>query len=342
MSPAASGGEMDSLHILPLSVLPLRNPNLAKHKLIKNSHLEGVLEVYSNRETGSGQVAISHLPEHFSVQNPLADPDMRMLRDLAYLPSYDVYSLRRNLRALGIAVNDHNALKLSEDMNRALAGYMARFTMPLLRAIYGEAGQEFTRFEDLVALFRDPDVKKALIKLKIMADRLGVALDQIPRFIEDYGDIFLSLSYYQHCLDRIEPLLEEFQGSVEEMKTSYQMRSKPQVVAEANRMQKMFACLLQFVKRMFEDFEARSQALWRNISAEKFRHVKDVIENAHGTVGGVLCGLTVKMNAWTNKFPHPKAGGPNARESFLLSDIRPGMADLVVLARGQGSVAGFT
>jgi hypothetical protein len=334
--------DMDALHVLPLHVLPLRNEGIAKHKLIKNAHLVGMLEAYSSRESGSGHVPITSLPEHFGLKNAVADPDFNMLLKLAALPSYDVYSLRRSLRGLGISIKDNSALKLSDDMNHELAGYMARFTKPLLMSIYGDTGNSITRFDDLVGLFRDPDIKKALAKLKMISEKLGVTLDQIPIFIEDYGDIFLSLSYYQHCLDRIRPTLEGFHLSVNEMKTSFQMKSKPQVVAEANRIQKMLHALLVFVTRMFEDFEARSQDMWKNLSAVKFRHVKDVIENAHGTIGGVLCGLTVKMTAWEKKFPNPKSGSPGAKEDFLLTDIRPGLNELMDIARGQANVAGYT
>jgi len=330
--------DMDALHVLPLHVLPLRNEGIGKTKLIKNAHLVGVLEAYSSRDGGSGQVPISHLPEHFGIKNAVSDPDFNMLLKLAALPSYDVYSLRRSLRALGIPIADNSALKLSEDMNRELAGYMSRFTKPLLMSIYGETGNDIARFDDLIGLFRDPDMKKALGKLKVMADKLGVTLDQIPKFIEDYGDIFLSLSYYQHCLDRITPTLEEFHRSVDEMKSSYQMKAKPQVIAEANRIQKMLNALLTFVKRVFEDFEARSKDLWQNLSAVKFKHVKDVIENAHGTVGGVLCGLTVKMTAWEKRFPTAKSGSPGAKEDFLLTEIRPGLGELMEIARSQASV----
>jgi len=333
--------DMDALHVLPLHVLPLRNEGIAKHKLIKNVHLVGVLEAYSSRESGSGLVPITSLPEHFGLKNAVADPDFNMLLKLAALPSYDIYSLRRSLRALGIAVNANSALKLSDDMNRELAGYMARFTKPLLMSIYGDAANGISRFDELVGLFRDPDMKKALAKLKIISEKLGVTLDQIPVFIEDYGDIFLSLSYYQHCLDRIRPTLEEFHRSVDEMKSSFQMRSKPQVIAEANRIQKILNALLAFVTRMFEDFEARSQDLWRNLSAVKFKSVKDIIESAHGTIGGVLCGLSVKMAAWEKKFPNHRSGSPGAKEDFLLTDIRPGLSELMDVARGQGNVVGY-
>lgn len=333
--------DMDALHILPLHILPLRHEGIAKHRLIKNHRLEGVLEAFSSRDTGTGQVPITSLPEHFGIKNAVTDPDFNMLLKLAALPSYDVYSLRRSLRSLGITIGNDSALRLSDEMNRALASYMARFTKPLLVSIYGDDNAEIGRFDDLVALFRDPDVKRALTKLKVMAEKLGVTLDQIPKFIEDYGDIFLSLSYYQHCLDRIRPTLDEFHRSVDDMKSSYQMKAKPQVIAEAARIQKMLNALLVFVRRMFEDFEARSQDLWRNLSAVRFKHIKDVIENAHSTVGGVLCGLTVKMTAWERRFPTPRSGSPGAKEDFLLTEIRPGLSELVEFARSQGTVAGY-
>ena len=174
-----------------------------------------------------------------------------------------------------------------------------------------------------------------------MADKLGVRLDQIPTFIEDYGDIFLSLSYYQQCFDAIMPKLEEFHRSMEDMKSSFQMKSKPLVIAEANRIQKILTALVAFVTRMFEDFKARSQDMWRNLSAAKFEHVKTVIENSHGTIGGVLCGITVKMTTWEKRFPNPKAGSPGAKEDFLLSDIRPGLTELIEMARKHSNIAGY-
>lgn len=96
------------------------------------------------------------------------------------MPSYDVYSLRRSLRGLGIEVNACKSLRLSENMQRSLTNYMTRFTRPLIHQVYGDADCHVQRFDDLVTLFRDPDPKKALAKLRQMADRLSIPLDYIP------------------------------------------------------------------------------------------------------------------------------------------------------------------
>lgn len=94
------------------------------------------------------------------------------------------------MRSLGIGIKENSALKLSDEMKREPAGYMARFTKPLLKSIYGDTENEISRFDDLVGLFRNPDIKKALGKLNLISENQGVRLDQIPVFIEDYAISF--------------------------------------------------------------------------------------------------------------------------------------------------------
>ena len=62
--------------------------------------------------------------------------------------------------------------------------------------------------------------------------------------------------------------------------------------------------------------------------------MRDFIEGMQVKVGSVLCGLTVKMNAWANQFPSPRAGGPGAKSDFLMTEMRPGMNELIATARG--------
>ncbi|MEQ9448232.1 MAG: hypothetical protein RLN70_04890, partial [Rhodospirillaceae bacterium] len=192
--------------------------------------------------------------------------------------------------------------------------------------------------EDLVGLFKDPDVKKALAQLKKMAEKLQIKIDQIPRFIEDYGDIFLSLSYYNHCLDRLTPLLESFIRSMNEMRKSLQVRNDRNLLAEMDKVDKRISGLISFLKRTFQDFAVMSQDLWDNLSASKFEQVKAYIESTQVKVGTVLCGLTVKMNAWVVRFPNERSGGPGAKGEFIMTDMRQGLTSIVDVARGEAWV----
>ncbi|TAL01042.1 MAG: hypothetical protein EPO08_11675 [Rhodospirillaceae bacterium] len=326
--------DMDSLFVLPLSIIPLTTESLRSSRLIKNHHMMSVIEVFGERATGSGQISVDHLPNHFQWKEGYGHKDMGILSKVAPLPSYDVYTLRRSLRELGVPVNNHADLKLTDDKNRQLTGYMTRFTLPLIREVYGETARDVQRFEDLVQLFKDPDVKKALARLKQMAEKLQIGIEQIPRFIEDYGDIFLALAYYNHCLDRLAPLIENFVQAMADLRKSMQVRNDRNLMAEIDRQEKMLTGLVNFLKRMFQEFGVMSRDLWSDLTASKFNQVRAYIESTQVKVGSVLCGLTVKMNAWATHFPNPRAGGPGAKCEFIMTEMRPGMTELIGLARG--------
>jgi hypothetical protein len=75
----------------------------------------------------------------------------------------------------------------------------------------------------------------------------------------------------------------------------------------------------------FESFEESTQDMWDNISYERFRSVEAMIKSYHTTIGGELCSLSVKMDAWKKLFPSKRAGGPARRADFILTEIRQGI-----------------
>ena len=317
--------DRDSLHVLPLSDIPLETPVLRSARLIKNAKLDSVVEIFGGMQTGSGQLQIEDLPPEFGwdVYEPPAD--MIILRKLAYLPSYDVYSLRLSLREHGIEVNTVDALKLSQAKSQELAVYMKDFTRPLISQIYGGDDVDIQDFSDVIRLFRDPDVKKALEKLKIMAAKLEIKPEQIPRFMEDYGDIFLSLSYYRSCLDNIEPIITEFIGSLDMLRGNYQLKTDKNLMNTIDMMEAVFNNLMVNITGRFETFDRSTKHMWDKISAERFRSVEKLISSYHVTIGGVLCALAVKMAAWDRLFPDRNTGGPGRRAEFIMSEMRQGI-----------------
>ena len=59
-------------------------------------------------------------------------PDLRILRALGALSSYDVYSLRIQFRELGIEPSSIEYLQLSDEKKDSLRLYMQKFTLPLM------------------------------------------------------------------------------------------------------------------------------------------------------------------------------------------------------------------
>lgn len=318
--------ERDAMHILPLSILPLQTPSLKRARLIKNARLISAVELFRNKSSGSGQLQVSDLPNEFDWAEGSTHPDMVMMRKAAALPSYDVFSLRVALRQLGVSVNDHEQLCLSPEMNKELTVYMTDFTRPLIRQIYGaDDDVKIETFEDVIALFRDPDMKRALEKLKIMADKLGITPEEVPTFIEDYGDIFLSLSYYRRCLDSIEPIVSEFLNALPALRKNFALKNDTSLQKTIDMLEtKVNELTLQLTSR-FESFEQGTQNMWDDISAERFRSLQRLITRYHTTLGGVLCALALKMDAWHRLFPKADSGSPQKRAEFIMIEMRQGM-----------------
>jgi len=317
--------ERDALHILPLKILPLSTPGLANARMIKNAQLDSVIELFRNDYSGSGQLHILDLPNEFGWENPGTHPDMVMLRNIGKMPSYDVFSLRVTLRQLNIKVNDYDDLKLSEEMNKELSTYMTDFTRPLVKQIYGSEDMDIQTFKDVVQLFRDPDVKKALERLNMMADKLGIKVEELPRFLEDYGDIFMSLSYYRRCMDSVSPIIDNFLDAIPEMRKNFTLKSDPTLQTTIDMLENKVYTLNNQIRARFESFDNETQDMWEDLSAEKFRKLQKVIKSYHITLGGVLCALSVKLDAWHYLFPQKSVGGPQRRAEFIMTEMRQGM-----------------
>ncbi len=330
----SSQDDRDSLFVMPLSMVPLQTPALRGARLVKNSKLESMIEIFSNEDTGSGQLAIGDLPGQFGWDETEEHPDYRIMKRLVLLPSYDVYSLRLALRELEIDIADVSTLQLSDAKKSELTTYMTMFTHPLIKQIYGDAGADnISSFEDVLALFRSPDVADALARLKQMAEKLNIRPEAVPDFLEDYGDIFMSLSYYRQCLDTIEPIITAFLDALRELRQGFQFKEDLSFIATTREVEAVVNEVMAGVTGRFESFDRSSHSMWQDISAERFKEVSKLIRSFHKVNGGVLCALWVKMHAWDSAFPTASIGSPSKRGEFVQSDFKQGMGKMLKLER---------
>lgn len=331
--------DRDSLHILPLSMIPLETVHLRRFRLIKNIRLESVIEVYSERQAGSGQMEISALNTLFGWPDTPEHPDLVVLRNVGNLPSFDVYSLRVLLRRIGVEISNHDDLKLSKRKSAELHDYMLSFTRPLIQQIYGDQNLEVGETVDLVSLFRDPEAGRVREKLEIMSRKLEIEVEEVPKFLEDYGDIFLSLSYYRQCLDAIAPIITDFLGTMETIRNNWQMQHQNDVMQTCDLVEGTINDLASMITGRFEYFDRNSKAMWDNISADRFRKVENIIKSYHSTTGGVLCALSVKMQAWKQTFPVPDTAGPVKLANFIMSEMKQGLDKITDMLEADKAAA---
>ena len=315
---------MDSLFILPLSILPLSCKALATARLIKNVRFECAVEMFTGPQTGSGQVNVESLPRMFGWSKKTVHPDLKILRTLSLLPSFDVYSLRISLREIGINVDKVAKLNLSPEKTAELTAYMHSFTRPLIKSIYSNSEHEIAVFDDIIKLFRHPDTDVAKQRLETMAGALKISIKEIPNFIEDYGDIFLSISYFRHCFDRLEPYVVMFMEAIDSGRNHFQIKSDANIMQCYSSIEDYINSISAAVSGGLQSIDSRVGGLWKNASPEDFRAAKKFIEGYHVTLGAALCCLTVKMNAFAQMFPRPYACGAMRIADFMVSEMMPG------------------
>lgn len=318
-----SDQDRDSLHTLPIVILPIQTRIFRRARIVKNSRLESVIEFFSGVGCGRGQLDVRGVAKFLNLEQVPPHPDVALLHLISQLPSFDVYSLRILLRANNVVIQDASALTLSPAKVASLSQYMSNFTRPLVAEIFGEEAK-FSRFSDILGVFRGQNPAQVRERLTQMADRLGIPIEAIPKFLEDYGDIFMSLSYYRQCLDHLLPLIQNFMDGLAEVRASHQLAQDRSLMDMVDTLEAAINGKLSSITGMIESFERSTNDMWRDLTAERFKRIAVLISSYHTVIGGALCALSVKMQAWNDRFPNP-TGGVGRRAAFIMSDMVQGL-----------------
>ncbi|MBT5111408.1 MAG: hypothetical protein HOM25_22215 [Rhodospirillaceae bacterium] len=319
-----SRDDKDSIFILPLSTLPIVSPSLRKARLIKNSQLEGVVELFSGEGTGSGQVLPRDLANIFQFDDK-SKKDSGIVQQVSVLPSFDVYSLRIELRKLNIDVDNDENLRLSQEQTRRLNTNMKEFITPLMTTVFGVAAGQTRNVRDLVSLIGNADQGKARQNLMKLSEKLGVHYTAIPNFLQDYGDVYLSLAYYQFCLDQVKPGLETFFECVAEIQRDPQFSRHAGFLQTSEMVTTKFRDMFEQTSSVLNIFKTITDDMWVDISGHKFEIVESSIQECQTKIGAALCALTVKMYAWNVEFPDRSRKNYARQAGFIMGEMRQGI-----------------
>jgi hypothetical protein len=323
-----SDQDRDSLHTLAISILPVQTKIFLRARMVKNSRLESAVELFSGIGCGRGQLDVLSVAKFLALEQVPPHPDVKLLQTISSLPSFDVYSLRILLRKHKIEIADKSALTLSASKTASLSSYMAHFTRPLVAEIFGQ-NAKVAGFQDILGMFRAENAEAVRARLATMADRLGIPIERIPKFLEDYGDIFMSLSYYRSCLDQLLPQVQSFMDGIAMVKSNRQLAQDISLMKMVGMIETTVNGSLSNITGKIESFERSTNDMWRDLNADKFKRIETLVSNYHTSIGGALCALSVKMGAWADRFPNT-AGSVGGRAAFIMSDMRQGIEYLQV------------
>lgn len=314
--------DRDSIHTLPLTVLPISSAALARARLIKNHRLETRIELFREASGGSGQIAVDEVSDFFPGDGEGLRADMALLRQLGELPSYDPYTLRIGLRQAGIDLLSLDALQLSAAKRAELKPLMRAITRPLVGYLFGDGGRGGEDLEALVRLIANPDTPAVRRRIEAMAGTLRVDIAELPDMLEDYGDTYLALSYYRSYLLYALPVVDRMVEWMRDARTNSFLRTDANVQRTFRRVEGLLTQITASVSRRFESFDGHNAVDWTAITVERFRTFRRMVSEHQQSLAHVLCGLTVKIYEWEQQFPNG-GGSPEKRADFVAADLKP-------------------
>jgi hypothetical protein len=321
----SAASDIDAIDKLSLSMIPLNSTTLKGARLIKNARMETAVELHNDPISGSLQIQPEDISEAFSG----AESDQQVITALAALNSYDVYSMRASLKKMNIEVSD-SALELSASMKLALGNYTREFTRPLVEKIFGSSHLdiEMSDGESLQKIFRDSDAARVRHNLQIITTRTGIPMEEIPAFFQSYSDVFLSVAYYRYSFESIGGNIDRFLVWIKDLQKQRDVTSSGQTVNSCRKVEENLRFLSTSMKERLNLFNAGFETFWVDINRRSFDDLRNQVEENHNSMGGVLCGLIVKMRNWAVEFPDNNAGGPQKRIKFVVSEMEPGLDKL--------------
>src|SRR5690348_6086215 len=82
--------DRDSLHTLPIAILPIKTQVFRRARMVKNSRLESAIEFFAGVGCGRGQIDVRNVAKFLSLEQTPPHPDVKLLQTIAELPSFDV------------------------------------------------------------------------------------------------------------------------------------------------------------------------------------------------------------------------------------------------------------
>jgi len=111
---------------------------------------------------------------------------------------------------------------------------------------------------------------------------------------------------------------------MEMIASNERLQSNGDVVSTAKKMHKRATTMRDVLLERFQSFATNTDIMWDDMNANNFSAFKDMVEDNHTAIGGILCKLGIKMEAWHRKFPSIHIAGPNRLAEYLMTDARQG------------------
>ena len=316
----------DSITSLPLLAFNLENSTLRSATLRKNIALDTVIDFTNSLRQDIGLITQKELMLHFD-RDDVGDTDKKTLSSLTSLPSFDCFTLKTSLAPLKIRVLDKNIFNLSSNMKTILFPLMSRITRPLIQYLYSDQKFGVSDTETLLKLIKDTEPLKVRDRLEIMAQNMSVSLPKLIENLEEFGELFLSVSFFERINIEASSKIDQLILWAEDGVSNSNLRNDPSAQSQFSQVERRLGYIKTNLHSRFDNLGRITQIDWEEFGASDFKTIKREILSQQANLATALCGIMVKAFEWEKQFPSA-GGSPQQCLEFLSEDLNVGLDNL--------------
>ena len=134
------------------------------------------------------------------------------------------------------------------------------------------------------------------------------------------------------------PKILRFIEVMDELEGNYHMSRDPILMNVCGFLRERLNDVTASLAGRFESFDRHSKDMWNDLNGDSFRRVRKLIESHYTTVGGVLCGLLMKIDAWEREVGW-KNTSPIKRAEFIATQMRSGINRIKEIENSAPSIS---
>jgi hypothetical protein len=164
--------------------------------------------------------------------------------------------------------------------------------------------------------------------LDVVAANLEISVKELPNYLQEFGELFLSVSYFESIFREYNPKLDQFLLWAEDGVKNSNLRNDPNAQRELTQTEKKFRELKENLEARFRLLGNITQIDWQDLGASEFKKIQREISSQQANLAIGLCGLAVKMIEWECQFPSA-GGSPQQCLEFLSAEANTGLDNLL-------------
>jgi hypothetical protein len=160
-----------------------------------------------------------------------------------------------------------------------------------------------------------------------MAQNMSVSLPKLIESLEEFGDLFLSVSFFEKINIEACSKLDQLTLWAEDGVKNSNLRNDSSAQSKFSQVERRLGYIKSNLHSRFDHLGKITQIDWEEFGASDFKTIKREILSQQANLAIALCGVMVKTFEWEKQFPSA-GGSPQQCLEFLSQDLSMGLENL--------------